>query len=71
MIIIPISKLRSNLSKVIQQVKKTDGFAVILQHGNPSAVLFSYELFEHYAIAIEDIQRSELPITLLPKKAVR
>jgi prevent-host-death family protein len=53
--IVPVSDLRRNTSRLLQQADEGDEPVYITQHGRPKAVLLSYEAYERLMAHLEDL----------------
>ena len=54
-IIVPVSDLRRDTARLLQQADESDEPVYITQHGRPKAVLLSYEAYERLMAHLEDL----------------
>lgn len=57
--IVPISDLRRQASKVVNQVREGNDVAYITQHGRPAAVLINFDQYEAMVEELEALRRSQ------------
>ncbi len=63
-IIIPISDLRRQVSKIVQQINNKGDVVYITQHGRPAAVLVDYQQYEAMLVQLRALIRSQKSVEL-------
>lgn len=67
--IVPISDLRRQASKVVNQVRESSDVAYITQHGRPAAVLINFDQYEAMVEELEALRRSQLAYVIAEDKS--
>lgn len=61
MFIVTISEMRRNITKIVQQIREQDDYAIITQHGKPVVVMLSYERYNALVEKLANLEDALAP----------